>query len=250
MPLVGSSIALLRTEAAHKKENERKLKAHGQQSFRNDVLSRFSSKGDALNSREAAKWLSGMSSDGVITDAELHWILMLGNAHSTSDKRYQGCMKDMDIDTVMLYPDSFERVIQAWATYTQNRASIAKIFHQFDVDKNGTLSRSETTCFLQTFNNGIAPSEEDIDWVFQTWDVIGKGEGIETPELLYLINAWDERPSLKKLQEESAAEDQGPNAKAQEPSQNAKPTPSPQEGRSGTAVAVTPGPVCGQCLVQ
>jgi hypothetical protein len=242
--VVGSAgVALLRTEATQKKESEKKLKALGQQSFRNDVLSRFSSGGDALTSREAAQWLSGLSPDGVITDDELRWILMLGNTHSTSDKRYKGRMKDMDINDAMLYPDSFECVIQTWATYTKNKVLIAKIFQQFDVDQNGSLSRSETSSFLQTINNGIAPSEEDMEWVFQTWDIIGQEEGIETPEVLYLINAWDQRPSLQKKQEESANDDEGPKPKEQVHS-------SASEGSTVATVSVPPSQVCGQCLLQ
>jgi Ca2+-binding EF-hand superfamily protein len=228
MPTPTAAVALLRTEAAQKKESEKNRKASGQMSFRNDVLSRFSSGGDALNSREVVKWLSGLSPDGVITDDELRWILMLGNTHSSSSKRYQGCMKDMDINKAMIYPDTFESVIQTWAMYTKNKASIVRIFQEFDVDQNGSLSRSETSNFLKTLNNGIAPSEEDMEWVFQTWDMIGQGEGIETPEILYLINAWDKRPSRQIKNGE----------------------PSAPEGSSGTTVAVPPSPVCGHCLLQ
>lgn len=241
--VASAAVALLRTEAAQKKETEKKLKALGQESFRNDVLSRFSSGGDALTSREVAQWLSGLSLDGVITDAELRWILMLGNSHSTSEKRYKGYMKEMDINDVMLYPDTFESVIQAWSMYTKNKAFIEKIFQQFDVDRNGSLSRSETSSFLKTINNGIAPTEEDLEWVFQTWDIIGQGEGIETPEILYLINAWDQRPSFQRKQEEDANGDGGPKTKAKEHS-------SAPAGSTVTTVSVPPSQVCGQCLLQ
>jgi Ca2+-binding EF-hand superfamily protein len=242
MPRAGASIALLRAEAARKKETEKKLKALGHQSFRNDVLSRYGSGGQALNSQETARWLSGLSPDGVITDDELRWVLMLGNKNSTSDKRYRGCMKEMDISSMMLYPDAFESVMQSWSMYTKNKTTISRVFQQYDIDQNGSLSRIELAKFLTTLSDGVAPTEEDMNWAFETWDVIGQGEGIETPEILYLINAWDQRPSLRLHEQGEEEEENG-----------SPPTAAPQQpaaGSAGTAAAVSASPVCGQCLVQ
>ncbi len=64
------------------------------------------------------------------------------------------------------------------------------------------LSRDEVSSMLTMLNEGVPPNEVDMEWVIQSADEIGDGEGIETPEVLQLISAWYIRPSLQTVEEE------------------------------------------------
>jgi Ca2+-binding EF-hand superfamily protein len=246
--------AMLRSNSIAKKQDDLKMEMIHRQSFVKDVLSRFSSDGKVLNSSDVSRWLAGLSSDGDINDNELRWILMLGSKHSKAENRYRGSMKDLDIEKVALCSDSFEVVMESWITYVKNKPTIEGIFQKFDVDRNGSLSRSEVSSMLAMLNDGVPPSEEDTEWVITSADEIGDGEGIETPEVLQLISAWYIRPSLETIAEE---EDQNPKRQSfVAPSQIIEfndtdvlveqaptlPTNHPD--------SVSAGPACGSCALQ
>jgi len=254
--------ALLRNNALAKKKDDRNMQIVHQQAFVKDVLNRFSSNGHFLNSKEAARWLVGLSTDGSINDDELRWILMLGNKSSESEKRFRGSMKELDLDQAMLFPDTFEFVMDSWITYVQNKPTIDGIFRKFDVDRNGSLSRDEVSSMLTMLNEGVPPNEEDMEWVIQSADEIGDGEGIETPEVLQLISAWYIRPSLQPVEEEDPEDLKGQDAAAAPrkgskkddssaaPQHGGASAPAPQDCEKQQPAAVSPNQVCGQCHIQ
>jgi Ca2+-binding EF-hand superfamily protein len=227
MPRVFNAAAMLRKEGMESKEHAKQLKAHHQSSFRLDILSRYSSDGDALNADGVKKWLAALSPDGCVSDDELRWIVMLGNIHSKNEKRFQGCTKDLDITSAVVFPDTFDLIVQAWVSYGKNKPSIESIFKQFDVDRNGSLSRGEVVDFLTSLNDGTPPTPEEVDWVFKSSDVIGTEEGIETPEVLQLLSAWYNRPSPLPTDDASG-----------------------NSGAKNQVAAVAPNQVCGQCVLQ
>ena len=258
--------ALLRNKAIAKKEDDAKMRIAHQQAFTKDVLNRFSSDGNVLNAKEVSRWLAGLSTDGEINDDELKWILMLGNKSTESEKKFRGSMKDLDLDHAVLFPDTFEFVMESWITYIKNKPTIDGIFKKFDVDRNGSLSRDEVASMLTMLNDGNPPNEEDMEWVIQSADEIGDGEGIETPEVLQLISAWYIRPSLQTVEEEDleSPEDGGegqPKVLSKEGSRKGSskskllPAPAapaavqPPE-KTGAPAAVAPSPVCGSCCLQ
>jgi Ca2+-binding EF-hand superfamily protein len=246
--------AMLRSNSIAKKQDELNMEIIHRQSFVKDVLSRFSSDGKVLNSNDVSRWLVGLSSDGEINDNELRWILMLGSKHSKSENRYSGSMKNLDLEKVVLCPDSFEIVLESWITYIKNKPTIEGIFQKFDVDRNGSLSRSEVSSMLAMLNDGALPSEEDTEWVITSADEIGDCEGIETPEVLQLISAWYVRPSLDTIPEE---ENQNPKRKScvapsgiielndRDVLVDQAPTPP-----TNHPDRVSAGPACGRCALQ
>jgi Ca2+-binding EF-hand superfamily protein len=251
--------ALLRNNALAKKKDDRNMQIVHQQAFVKDVLNRFSSDGKVLNSTEASRWLVGLSSNGSINDDELRWILMLGNKSSESEKRFRGSMKELDLEKAVLFPDTFEFVMDSWITYIQNKPTIDGIFQKFDVDRNGSLSRDEVSNMLTMLNEGVPPNEEDMEWVIQSADEIGDGEGIETPEVLQLISAWYIRPSLQTVEEEDPEDlnDQDAGAAPRKGSKKEDNKDSPQDGGAAAQdgdkqhpAAVSPNQVCGQCHIQ
>ena len=225
-----NAAALLQKERLDSKKNEGLLKAHHQSSFRSDILSRYSSDGRALNHKDAAKWLAALTTDGNISDDELRWVLMLGNMHSKSQFRFQGSSKELDLKSAVIFPDTLELVVQAWVSYVKNKPSIESIFKQFDVDRNGSLSRGEVANFLTSLNNGVSPTAEEVEELFQASDVIGTDEGIETPEIMQLLSTWYSRHS-KETQDEKNTNDVC------------------EVGKNNVA-AVSPNQVCGQCILQ
>ena len=265
-----TAAALLRKKAQEKQEGDKQMRISNQQAFIKDVLNRFSSNGSVLNSKEVASWLAGLSQDEGISDDELKWILMLGNKSTESDKKYRGSMKELDLDKAVIFSDTFEFVMDSWITYVKNKPTIKGIFQKFDVDRSGSLSREEVTEMLTMLNEGEKPEDEDVQWVMQSADEIGDGEGIEKPEVLQLISAWYIRPSLDTVLEEDAADlrdsDGGLTRKGsmQMSRKNSK-----QGSRKGTMnpllpqpaapdaaalheapLVAAPSPVCGQCSVQ
>lgn len=239
MPRVFNASALLRKEGMESREQTKQLRAYHQNSFRSDILTRYSNNSEVLDADGAQKWLSALSPDGSVSEDELRWVVMLGNIRSKNEQRFQGCTKDLDLKTAVIFPDTFDLIIQAWVAYVKNKPSIESIFKQFDVDQNGTLSRGEVTHFLTSLNDGTPPTHEEINWVFKSADVIGTEEGIETPEVLQLLSAWYNRPSLQPDNGEQKAEDKqtGSDAKGMERKEN-------------QVSAVTPNQVCGQCVLQ
>jgi Ca2+-binding EF-hand superfamily protein len=223
--------AILRANSVDCKQNESLLKAHHQSSFRSDILSRYSSNREVLASEDARKWLSKFTPDGSVSEDELHWVVMLGNIRSKNEKRFRGCSRNLDVKSAVIFPDTFDLIIQAWVAYVKNKPSIESIFKRFDVDRNGSLSRGEVVDFLTSLNNGTPPTPEEVDWVFKSSDVIGAEEGIETPEVLQLLSAWYSRPSLQLADNvDDKAED--------------------KQFSQALVPAVAPNNACGQCVVQ
>eukprot|EP00291_Cryptomonas_curvata_P017889 CAMPEP_0172159382 /NCGR_PEP_ID=MMETSP1050-20130122/4929_1 /TAXON_ID=233186 /ORGANISM="Cryptomonas curvata, Strain CCAP979/52" /LENGTH=171 /DNA_ID=CAMNT_0012828943 /DNA_START=480 /DNA_END=996 /DNA_ORIENTATION=- len=110
---------------------------------------------------------------------------------------------------------------------------------------------------LTMLNEGVPPNEEDMEWVIQSADEIGDGEGIETPEVLQLISAWYIRPSLQPVEEEDPEDLKGQDAAAAPrkgskkddssaaPQHGGASAPAPQDCEKQQPAAVSPNQAAG-----
>ena len=199
--------ALLRKKKMDKKEDEEHMRVAHQLAFVKDILKRYSSNHSVLNSKEVAAWLSSLSPDGVISDDELKWILILGNKATESDDKHDWSVKALDVEHAVVFPDTFEFVMESWRTYLKHKQTIHGIFHKFHMDRHGSLPRADITKMLTMLNDDETPEEQDVHWALQSVEDIGDGDKLEKAEVLQLISAWYIRPSLDELLEEEDAHD-------------------------------------------
>jgi len=88
-----------------------------------------------------------------------------------------------------------EKAISVYAAYLQEREFIDGIFEKYDKNKDQVLDREELTGYCKELNEGVEPTEAEIDWILSRSDKGGMtsqaGDGlIGRIELLAVVNEW------------------------------------------------------------
>lgn len=88
-----------------------------------------------------------------------------------------------------------EKAISVYAGYLQEKDFIDGVFDKYDKNKDQVLDRDELRGYCQELNEGIEPTEAEIDWILSRADKGGMtsdaGDGaIGRIELLAVVNEW------------------------------------------------------------
>lgn len=88
-----------------------------------------------------------------------------------------------------------EKAISVYAGYLQERDFIDSIFDKYDKNKDSQLDREELFGYCKELNEGIEPTEAEMDWIMARADKGGMtsdaGDGkIGRIELLAVVNEW------------------------------------------------------------
>jgi len=88
-----------------------------------------------------------------------------------------------------------EKAISVYAAYLQERDFIDGIFDRYDTNKDQVLDREELTGYCKELNEGVEPTDAEIDWILSRADKGGMtseaNDGkIGRIELLAVVNEW------------------------------------------------------------
>ena len=88
-----------------------------------------------------------------------------------------------------------EKAISVYAGYLQEREFIDGIFDKYDKNKDQVLDREELRSYCTELNEGIEPTDAEMDWIIGRADKGGMtseaGDGkIGRIELLAVVNEW------------------------------------------------------------
>jgi Ca2+-binding EF-hand superfamily protein len=132
----------------------------------------------ALKFEELRAWLSAISGNREISTCEVKWVMSMAARDKTED-----------YTKLSLTPELFAPAAEAFLSYNTAKPTIDELMEEYDMDKSGTLNRSELAQLLKALNENIMPADKDIDWVMDHADVIGNGV-ITRPELSKAISLW------------------------------------------------------------
>eukprot|EP00754_Rhynchopus_humris_P005559 Rhum_TRINITY_DN12767_c0_g2::Rhum_TRINITY_DN12767_c0_g2_i1::g.54212::m.54212 len=79
--------------------------------------------------------------------------------------------------------------ITIWNSYLQDKDTIDAVLNKYDTDKSGSLSKEQAKALLTELNEGLPPSQDEVDQVFQYADVCVSGD-LKRVEVLLAINYW------------------------------------------------------------
>ena len=110
-----------------------------------------------------------------------------------------GGVTDDDVNEIMcLGGDSakpevtFEELPTALSTLlaikTENKR-IHELFVKYDFDKSGALSREQLKALMVELNDGIIPTDTDLDYIMKQFDLSGDGQ-VDPAHLKSAIGAW------------------------------------------------------------
>ena len=96
-----------------------------------------------------------------------------------------GGEKVKDEITVKDMPQALSTVL----TLKKENFKIHDLFDKHDLDKSGCLPRDELSPLLAELNDGVKPTEKDIDYILQKCDLDGNGR-IERDQVKAAIECW------------------------------------------------------------
>jgi Ca2+-binding EF-hand superfamily protein len=125
-----------------------------------------------------------------------------------------------------------EKAISIYAGYLQERDFIDGIFEKYDKNKDQVLDRDELRGYCTELNEGVEPTEAEMDWIISRADKGGMtskaGDGkIGRIELLAVVNEWFFMPP-EINDDEFEDGDEGQGTPKGTPKGKTKPPPSPK----------------------
>lgn len=158
----------------------------------------------ALSFTELQDWLSEISAGDKATDEEVRWVQLMAQKEKIAKGFFQN--KDEVFESSVL-PEDFAAACQYWVTYKESKEEVETYFAKYDTDSSGSLDRSQLLSLLTDLNEGVAPEDSEVDWVFLHADQLGNGV-INKPELSKAIGLWYSRES----EEDAATAESVPSA--------------------------------------
>jgi hypothetical protein len=107
------------------------------------------------------------------TEDELEFIIKVG------DRSGDGCIERKE----------FENSLIAWRTYTKQRTQLEELIKKYDKSGTGKLEKDELKSYLTDVNNGVPPSDKEVDWVMSEADFMGDG-AIRMQEIMMATQSW------------------------------------------------------------
>mmetsp|Transcript_26115 Transcript_26115/g.53476 ORF Transcript_26115/g.53476 Transcript_26115/m.53476 type:complete len:208 (-) Transcript_26115:157-780(-) len=101
-----------------------------------------------------------------------------------------------------LSKDAFLGAVKKYGEYMKKSDEINKMFNEFDMDKDGVLSREELQKALNEQERSherimrVEVDEDDLDFILENCDLDGNG-CLSRHEVLAAIGAWDELANVK-----------------------------------------------------
>ena len=86
--------------------------------------------------------------------------------------------------------------------YTKQRTQLEELIKKYDKSGTGKLEKDELKSYLTDVNDGVAPSDEEVDSVMIEADFMGDG-AIRTQEIMMARESYQQiRTTSRSLQQE------------------------------------------------
>mmetsp|Transcript_26260 Transcript_26260/g.62177 ORF Transcript_26260/g.62177 Transcript_26260/m.62177 type:complete len:214 (-) Transcript_26260:307-948(-) len=86
------------------------------------------------------------------------------------------------------------KALDLWSDYERNLREVEEKFDKYDTNKSGKLEKDQLKLLLTDLDEGIPPTDAEVDWVFATADGAVEGVtptgGINKTELMLAISLW------------------------------------------------------------
>jgi len=115
------------------------------------------------------------------------------------EKESQGEVKDDEVEYYLrrfdksggggINKDEIEGMLMSYHCYVQHKGEADTYFDKYDKSKTGALSRDELKAMMTELNDGLAVTEEEVDFVLNESDLAGDGQ-IERPEVVRAVTIW------------------------------------------------------------
>eukprot|EP00287_Rhodomonas_sp_CCMP768_P007945 CAMPEP_0196736282 /NCGR_PEP_ID=MMETSP1091-20130531/14401_1 /TAXON_ID=302021 /ORGANISM="Rhodomonas sp., Strain CCMP768" /LENGTH=214 /DNA_ID=CAMNT_0042079993 /DNA_START=98 /DNA_END=742 /DNA_ORIENTATION=+ len=136
------------------------------------------SKTGNLLKEELANLLQDAAQGRKPTDEEVNFVLWSTTTGKTDRVSKQDIPKALDL----------------WSDYERNLPEVEEKFDKYDANKSGKLERNQLKALLTDLDEGLAPSDDEVDWVMKTADGAVEGVdptgGINKTELMLAVSLW------------------------------------------------------------
>jgi Ca2+-binding EF-hand superfamily protein len=158
-------------------------------------------KNSTLNRDELERiltYLSTQTTGSSPTGAEVDFIFVL------SDRNGDGRLELGELSTALI----------AWKSYGLRREWLEDMMRKYDRNQTGKLEKLELKLYLTDLNEGIVPTEAEVQWVLSEADLMGDGairmQGLDMATqswYSYMNKHQGEDPDQEETQEEGSGRD-------------------------------------------